>query len=99
MAINWEVSISNVKVQQKRADVQFIRTDTESVLAPMTFSYQNTIIAGDTPTETNAIRQALLDTIKAEVVKQEEQEVTIDELVTNLEQVGKSALETWEVTR
>jgi len=67
MAINWDPKISDVKVSAKRATVTFTRTDTESALAPMEFSFSNAIIAGDTPEETQAIRQALLETVKSKV--------------------------------
>jgi len=99
MAINYDVNINNVNVLAKRADVTFTRTDTESALAPQTYSFQNTIIAGATPAETTAIRQSLLNTVKAEVVKADEKLDVIEAMITDLKQAGKSALEAWEATR
>jgi len=92
MAIDWQLKVSNANVQAKRADVTFTRTDSESSLAPQTYSFANTII------ETAEQRAALLDIVKAEVVKVEKQ-ASIDAFITNLEQTGKSALEAWEATR
>jgi len=99
MAINYDVQISNVNIAAKRADVTFTRTDTESALAPQTYSFQNTIIAGESPAETLAIRLSLLNTVKAEVVKADEKQTSIEAMITDLEQAGKSALEAWEATR
>ena len=93
MAIDWQLKVSNANVQAKRADVTFTRTDSESSLAPQTYSFANTII------ETAEQRAALLDIVKAEVVKAEEKQASIDVFITNLEQAGKSALEAWEATR
>lgn len=99
MAIEWELKISTVNIAAKRADVFFTRTDTESTLAPQTYSYKQTLIAGDTPEETAAIRQKLLDTVKINVLKDEEKNTNVENMITNLEQVGKAALETWEAER
>jgi len=99
MAINWEPEISNVKVSAKRATITFTRTDTESSLAPMKFSFSNAIIAGATPEETQAIRQALLETVKNKVLEAEQETARINEMITNLEQAAKSALESWEASR
>ena len=93
MAIDWQLKISNANVQAKRADVTFTRTDSESALAPQTYPFANTII------ETQAQRIALLEIVKAEVIKAEEKQASIDAFITNLEQTGKSALEAWEATR
>ena len=99
MAIEWELKISTVNITAKRADVSFIRTDTESTLAPQTYSYKQTVIAGDTPEETAILRQKLLDGVKFNVMKDAERNSNVDALVTNLEQAGKAALETWEAGR
>jgi len=93
MAIDWQLKISNANVQAKRADVTFTRTDSESALAPQSYPFANTII------ETAEQRAALLEIVKAEVVKAEEKQASIDAFITNLEQAGKSALEAWEATR
>jgi len=99
MAINYDPQISNVNLESKRADVTFTRTDTESSLAPQVYSFQNTIIAGDTPTETTAIRVGLLNTVKAKVVEDDEKHTAIEAMITDLEQTAKSILEAWEATR
>jgi len=93
MAINWELDISDVNVASKRADVRFTRTDSESSLAPQTYSFQNTIV------ETPAQRAALLDSVKESVKKDATKQAAIDAFVTDLEQAGKANLEAWEATR
>ena len=93
MAITWDIKISNVSTASKRATVTFTRTDTESTLAPQTYSFQNTYI------ETPAQRTALMDTVKNEVLARETKDTDIAALVTNLEQAGIAALETWEASR
>jgi len=99
MAINWDSKISDVKVSAKRATITFTRTDTESALAPIEFSFSNAIIAGDNPEETQVIRQALLETVKSKVLEAEQETIRISEMITNLEQAAKSALESWEASR
>ena len=99
MAIEWELKISTVNVAAKRADASFTRTDTESTLAPQTYSYKQTVVTGDTPEETAILRQKLLDTVKFNVMKDEEQNSIVEAMITNLEQAGKAALETWEAGR
>jgi len=93
MAINWDLDISNVNTESKRANVTLTRTDTESSLAPQTYSFQSTLI------ETGPQRVGLLDTVKAEVVKAENKQTAIESLITDLEQAGKANLEAWEATR
>ena len=99
MAINYDININNVNVLAKRADVTVTRTDTESALAPQTYSFQNTPVAGATSAETTAIRVGLLNTVKAKVVEDDEKQTTIEAMITDLEQTAKSILEAWEATR
>lgn len=93
MAISWDVQITNVNLQSKRGDVTATRTDDQSALAPRVHSMQST------PLETTQDRTRVLDTIKewdeAAVAKETQVETFID----NLEQLGKTNLETWELTR
>jgi len=93
MAINWDIKISNVNVQSKRANVTFTRTDTESTGAPKTYSFANTYV------ETPEQRISLLNTVKQEVENDATRQADIDILISDLEQAGKSNLETWETTR
>ena len=90
MAISWECSITNVNVDQKRADVSFVRTDDVSGETE-TYSFRKVII------ETTAQRTALLDLVWSKHEDTETQNSAIDAFVTNLEQLAKSNLEAREV--
>ena len=93
MAINWDIKLSNVNLQSKRADITFTREDTESALTPQTYSYRNVLI------ETAEQRVSLLNSVKAKVEADATKQTTVDALITDLEQAGKSNLEAWEATR
>jgi len=92
MAINWDLNITNVNVQTSRATVTATRTDSESALPPQTYSFQQTPIGP-------ADRVGLLNTIKQKVEEDAAKQVAVDAIITDLEQAGKAALETWEATR
>jgi hypothetical protein len=93
MAINWDIKITNVNVVSKRGDITATRTDSVSALAPQVYFSQNTLIG--TPQD----RTLLLNSIKAEVVAATAKEIAVKSVITDLEQAGKTALETWEGTR
>jgi len=99
MAIKYDHQISNVDVPNKRADITVTRTDESLTEPPMTFAFKKAIIAGDTPTETEAIRQGFLETLKTKVLEEEQKIADMETVVTNLEQQANSAMETWETTR
>jgi len=99
MAIKYDHQITNVDVLNKRADVTVTRTDESLTEPPMTFAFKKTIIAGDTPGETGAIRLAFLTLLKIKVLEEEQKIADMETVVTNLEQQANSAMETWETTR
>jgi len=99
MAIKYDHQITNVNVLAKRADVTVTRTDESLTEPPMTFSFRNTIIAGETPVETQAIRLAFLETFKTKVLEEEQKIADMEAVITNLEQQANSTMETWETTR
>ena len=86
----WEVQITNVDVDQKRADVSFARVDDESG-ATENYNYSQVII------ETTEQRAALLDTVWDSHIEAVDKQTAIDAFITNLEQLAKSNLEAREV--
>ena len=90
MAITWDIDISNVDVSKKRADITFIRTDSESSLQPEVFSYRKAVI------ETSAQRAAILNQTWAKHLEEAADQDEIDAFITNLEQAGKANLEARE---
>lgn len=93
MSITWNIEITNVQVVSKRADVTATRTDSADPTAPQVYSF------AQTPIGTANERAVLLNTIKAEVAARAGKDAQIVAVVTDLEQTGKTALETWETTR
>jgi len=90
MAITWEVQITNVDVDQKRADVSFTRVDDVSGTAE-NYNYSQAII------ETTEQRAALLQTVWDSHLAAVSKQTAIDAFITNLEQTAKSNLEAREV--
>jgi len=90
MAITWTVDISNVNVDQKRADVTFMRVD-EVTLATESYHFSKVIL------ETTLQRVALLDLVWQKHLDEIADQAAIDAFLTNLEQLGKSNLEAREV--
>lgn len=84
--ITWEVSISNVKVAQKRANVSAVRTDSESG-ATETYSFKNAIIG------TTSERQAILQQVWDNHLAYTDKQAAIDTFITNLEITAKTNLE------
>jgi hypothetical protein len=93
MAITWDIQISNVDVARRRGDVTATRTDSESSLPTEVYAFTAV------PLETPQQRLALLNTIKARVVERAEHDASVEAIVTDLEDQGKTALEAWELTR
>ena len=93
MAITWSVPITNVNTQTKRTDVSATRTDSSLPTTPAVYFFSNT------PIGTAAERLLLLNSIKAAVVADAARVTTVQGIVTDLEQAGKTALETWEGAR
>jgi len=90
MAITWTVDIRNVNVDQKRADVTFMRTD-DVTSATESYNFSKAIL------ETTAQRVALLDLVWQKHLDEVADQTAIDAFITNLEQLGKSNLESREV--
>ena len=90
MAISWEVDISNVNVTSRRADVRFTRTD-DATGETENYNFTNAII------ETAEQRTALLNLVWDKHLEAVDKQASIDEFITNLEQLGKSNLEAREV--
>jgi hypothetical protein len=93
MSISWEIQITNVNITTQRGDVTATRTDSESALPPQVYQFNNT------PIGTGPDRVLLLNTIKSEVEKKALHDASIEAVITDLEQTGKSQLEAWEATR
>jgi len=93
MAITWELVASNVDVSTGRANITATRTDSESALEPQVYSYLST------PIHTTQARVLLMDTIKADVEARALYDISIEALISDLEQIGEQALEAWELTR
>lgn len=93
MSISWDVKITQVNLNSKRGTVVATRTDDQSASPPRVHVLSNT------PLETAYNRTKVLDTIKewdeAVVANAAAAEVFID----SLDQIGKTDLETWELTR
>ena len=90
MAITWDVSINNVNVDQKRADVNITRTD-DVTGDTENYRYSKVII------ETTEQRLALLDQAWDEHEEAATKQTAVDAFITNLEQLGKANLEAREV--
>ena len=90
MAITWNVKITNVDVVKKRANVSFTRVD-DVTQATENYNFSKVII------ETTAQRTALLNLVWQKHLDAVSEQSTIDAFITNLEQLGKSNLETREV--
>lgn len=93
MAITWDVKITNVNVQSKRADVIATRTDSASALPPQVYSMQNT------PIGTAAERLLVLNTIKEWTTAARTKVDAANAVVLTMEQDAKVNLEAWELTR
>lgn len=92
MAITWDVQITKVNLDTKRADVIATRVDDQ---LETTNTYRYTSV----PLETPAQRQSILETIKNAVEEEELVKAQISNFIDNLESSGKAALETWEASR
>ena len=90
MAISWDLQITNVNVNSKRANIGFTRTDSESALPPWTYSLQNTVI--ETQAQRVNLQNQVWDAWQGEIAKQ----TNINNFITNLEQAGKTNLEARE---
>ena len=90
MAISWETQITNVDLQQKRADVTFTRTD-DTTGAVETYSFSKVII------ETTQQRLDLLDLVWQKHLAAVANQTNIDAFITNLEQLANSNLDAREV--
>ena len=90
MAITWTVDITNVNVDQKRADVTIMRTD-DVTQATEGYHFSKVIL------ETTAQRLALLDLVWQKHLDEVADQAAIDAFITNLEQLGKADLESREV--
>jgi len=93
MAISWNLEITNVNLLSKRGNVMAVRTDSESALSPRVYNMQNT------PLETTQDRVQVLDTIKEWDESFVSKAAAVEVFIDNLEQLGKTNLETWELTR
>ena len=93
MAIVWETQISNEHVASKRANVSFIRTDSDDPdhLLPFRVSYNQVII------ETTDQRLALLNQAWGDWQEESERRATIAAFITNLEQLANANLMAREV--
>ena len=90
MAISWTVDITNVRVDQNRADVTITRID-DVTSATEGYHFSKVIL------ETSAQRLALLDLVWQKHLDEVVDQAVIDAFITNLEQLGKSNLEAREV--
>ncbi|RPJ25492.1 MAG: hypothetical protein EHM35_15500 [Planctomycetaceae bacterium] len=93
MAITWEIKITNVQVATKRANVTATRTDGASALPPQVYSFT------EVPIGTPAERLSLINTIKTRVTERASHNAQVEDTVADLEAAGKTALESWELTR
>lgn len=94
MAIVWTIDITNVDVENKRADVHAKRIDdTDPTVTPRIYKFSGAVLA--TPQD----RLEILELIKTKVLADEAKESSIDTFVASLEADGKAALESWEASR
>ena len=94
MAITWNVTISNVNVDTKRADVTATRTDDSTDPDTVdTYSFKNT------PIETSSQRLIVLNSIKAAVEADASLDTSVSTLISDMETSAKTNLEDWEATR
>jgi len=90
MAITWDISITNVDVDQKRADIRFTRTD-DITDATESYGFSKAII------ETGEERTALLNQAWQNHLDAVAKQTAVDAFITNLEQLAKANLEAREV--
>lgn len=90
MAITWTVSISNVDVDSKRADVSFVREDSESG-SQENYSFSKAII------ETSPQRSALLNNVWQQHLDKVSEATNVDTFIDGLEASAKANLEAREV--
>jgi len=90
MAITWKVSISNVDTVKKSADISFKRTDDVSDDME-TYSFTQAII------NTQAQRLALLDAVWQKHLETTNKQITVDTIISGLEDAAKINLEAREV--
>ncbi len=93
MAGTWKINVSNTDVDEKRSDVSFIRTDSDSAIAIRTYSFKSTIIG--TAQERNAIFASVKAKDVAAVAELDDITVFFEGLTAN----GEVALDAWELTR
>ena len=89
MAITWEVSISNVDTVKKSADISFKRTDDVSDDIE-TYSFTQAII------NTQAQQLALLDAVWQKHLETTNKQITVDTIISGLEDAAKINLEARE---
>jgi len=89
VAIIWTVRITNVNVEQKRADVSAVRLDDVSGNTE-TYNYSGAIL------ETGPQRVAIRNQIWADHVTTVAKQATIDAFILNLETDAKTNLEARE---
>jgi len=102
MTIEWAVKQGEMDLVSKRADVTFIRTDTEVPEIKQSFPFSHAIVEGPTAKDTGLLWDKLFTSVKFLIMKQEEKEslqVVVNEKEETLEQAGKAALEAWEAGR
>ena len=90
MAITWDLSITNVDVVNKRADVSYTRADDITGKTEY-YSFKKVIV------ETPQQRAALQDLVWSKHEEAIANQTAIDNFITNLEQAGKIDLESREV--
>ena len=91
MAISWDIKLTNVNTQSKRADVTATRTDDQSTIIEPPYSFTQVIL------ETPAQRSAFLDTVWNKHLAWLAKQTEIETFIDNLEQQGKANLEAREV--
>ncbi len=89
MAITWEVTIKNVEVDKKRANVAFLRTDTDT---GATENYRFDRVTIETPEQ----RSDLLNLVWSKHLEEVGKQSAIGAFITNLEQTAISNLEARE---
>lgn len=89
MAITWDVSITNVNVAEKRADVSATRTD-DVTSDTETYKYSAVIL------ETGPQRTAVLNQVWADHEAAVAKQTAIDAFVSSLETDAKTNLEARE---
>jgi len=93
MAITWEFNITNVDIDKGRGDVRATRTDTESALAPRSYSMQKT------PMATGPQKAKIISTIQEWDEAFVSNETVINTYLDGLEASAAATMAAWELTR